>query len=373
MQMQGNEFIQRFKQYCPEWLAEEGDPVGLHIGTLNKKVDRIMMSLDVRPAVVEEAIAKKIDLLIVKHPPIFRPVSRLTTDDVQTKMYADLIKHDIAVYAAHTNMDIIHNGLNDWFCEELDVFDTDYLIHTHTIKMKKIAVYVPQNDAKKMRNALAEAGAGEQGNYTATSFTVNGTGRFTPNGEANPTIGSLNRPEQVQESKVEMIFPETKQAAVVAAMLAAHPYEEPAYDIYPLDNLAENYGIGRVGELKEAMTTEEFIVKVKKTFDLEGLRVVYPHIVKENIKRVAICGGSGEKFYREALAANADVYITGDVYYHTAHDMQETGMLVIDPGHYIESLCKEKMVTLFNQWKNEEGWNVDFFVSETSTNPFSFK
>lgn len=371
--MQGSEFIQRFKQYCPEWLAEEGDPVGLHIGTLNKEVNRIMMSLDVRPAVVEEAIAKKIDLLIVKHPPIFRPISRLTTDDIQTKMYADLIKHDIAVYAAHTNMDIISNGLNDWFCEALDVFDTDYLIHTHTVKMKKLAVYIPQENAKEMRKALAEAGAGEQGNYQATSFTLNGTGRFTPNAEANPTIGSANTPEQVQESKIEVLFPETIENQVVHAMLAAHPYEEPAYDVYTLDNLAENYGIGRVGDLTEAMPTEDFIAKVKKVFDLEGLRVVYPLTKKESIKRVAICGGSGEKFYRNALAAEADVYITGDVYYHTAHDMQETGMLVIDPGHYIESLCKEKMVAQFEQWKNEEDWNVDFFVSETSTNPFSFK
>lgn len=371
--MLGNEFIQRFNQYCPEWLAEEGDPVGLHIGTLNKEVKRIMMSLDVRPSVVEEAIEKNIDLLVVKHPPIYRPISRLTTDDVQTKMYADLIRHDIAVYAAHTNMDIIHNGLNDWFCELLGVYNTNYLVHTHTVKMKKLAVYIPQTEAKKMRQALADAGAGEQGDYQATSFTLNGTGRFTPTERANPTIGSANVPEQVQESKIEVIFPETKQSEVVAAMLAAHPYEEPAYDIYQLDNLSENFGIGRVGELREAVSTEKFIAKVKKTFDLEGLRVVYPHVIKKEIKRVAICGGSGEKFYRDALAAKADVYITGDVYYHTAHDMQETGMLVIDPGHYIESLCKEKMVALFEQWKNEEEWTVDFLVSETSTNPFSFK
>ena len=223
--MQGSEFIQRFKQYCPEWLAEDGDPVGLHIGTLNKNVDRIMMSLDVRPAVVEEAIAKKVDLLIVKHPPIFRAITRLTTDDVQTKMYADLIKHDIAVYAAHTNMDIISNGLNDWFCEALEVFDTDYLVHTHTVKMKKLAVYIPQSDAKKMRQVLAEAGAGIQGNYHATSFTLNGTGRFTPNDDAQPTIGTANVPEQVQESKIEVIFPETRQTEIVAAMVKAHPYE----------------------------------------------------------------------------------------------------------------------------------------------------
>lgn len=371
--MQGIEFIQRFNDYCPEWLAEDGDPVGLHIGTLNKQVERIMMSLDVRPAVVAEAIEKKIDLLIVKHPPIFRPIDRLVTDDIQTNMYVELIKHDIAVYAAHTNMDIIDNGLNDWFCELLAVKDTSYLIPTHTVKMKKLAVYTPQTEAKKMREVLSTAGAGEQGNYHATSFTINGTGRFTPETAANPTIGSVNVPEQVQESKIEVIFPETKEKQIITAMLAAHPYEEPAYDVYTLDNLTQTYGIGRVGELEQALTTEEFIQKVKKTFDLSGLRVVYPYKEKETIKRVAICGGSGEKFYRNALAAEADVYITGDVYYHTAHDMQETGMLVIDPGHYIESLCKVKMVELFEQWKNEEGWSVDFFISETSTNPFSFK
>lgn len=371
--MKAFKFIERFNQYCPEWLAETGDPVGLHIGTLNKEIQRVMMSLDVRPAVVAEAIEKKIDLLIVKHPPIFRPVDRLTTDDFQTKMYADLLKNDIAVYAAHTNMDIIPNGLNDWFCELLEVENTTYLVESHSIPMKKLAVYVPMDHSKTMRAALADAGAGKQGNYKATSYTLSGTGRFTPVGEASPAIGKVNKPEQVQESKIEVIFPATIEEQVVAAMLAAHPYEEPAYDVYSLDNSPVKYGIGRVGNLANPLSTNEFIQKVKQTFELEGLRVVYPKQPKDSIQRVAICGGSAEKFYKDALRQQADVYITGDVYYHTAHDMQETGMLVLDPGHYIESLCKEKMVELFNQWKDEEDWDVSFFSSEVSTNPFSFK
>lgn len=371
--MLGTTFIEKFNQYCPEWLAEESDPVGLHFGTLNKDVNKIMMSLDVRPAVVAEAIEKKIDLLIVKHPPIFRPVTRLTTNDPQTKMYAELLKHDIAVFAAHTNMDIIHNGLNDWFCELLEVQETKYLIHTHTVKQKKLAVYVPLENAETMRQALAAAGAGQQGNYQGTSYSLEGLGRFTPIAGANPTIGTVNQPEEVLENKIEVIFPENIQEQVIAAMYQAHPYEEPAFDLYGLDNLAENYGIGRVGRLKKAISTEVFIEKVKAVFALEGLRVVYPKIAKEKIKTVAICGGSGEKFFPAAEKAQADVYITGDVSYHFAHDMQETGMLVIDPGHYIEALCKEKMIAIFNQWKNEEAWDVEFIISETSTNPFSFK
>lgn len=371
--MKANRFIERFTEYCPEWLVETGDPVGLHIGTLNKDIQRVMMSLDVRPAVVAEAIEKKIDLLIVKHPPIFRPIDRLTTDDFQTKMYADLLKNDIAVYAAHTNMDIVPNGLNDWFCELLGVENTTYLVESHSISMKKLAVYVPMDYSKMMRAALANAGAGKQGNYEATSYTLSGTGRFTPVGDANPTIGDLNQPEQVQESKIEVIFPATIEKKVVTAMLEAHPYEEPAYDVYQLDNSPIKYGIGRVGDLAKPLTTEEFIQHVKQAFNLEGLRVVYPNRAKDMIRRVAICGGSAEKFYKDALRQQADVYITGDVYYHTAHDMQETGMLVLDPGHYIEALCKEKMVELFNQWKDEEDWDVSFFISEVSTNPFSFK
>ncbi|MGM0124139.1 YbgI/family dinuclear metal center protein [Enterococcus sp. AZ194] len=375
--LMGTEFIQQFEAYCPQWLAEEGDPVGLHIGTLNKPIKRVMMTLDVRPEVVAEAIEKKIDLLIAKHPPIFRPVSRLTTDTPQQKMYADLLAHNIAVYAAHTNMDIIEDGLNDWFCEALEVVSDSYLTKTHEIPFKKLAVYVPVESAKQMREALANAGAGEQGNYRETSFSSIGTGRFTPVDDAKPTIGQINQAEQVQEAKIEVIFPEPLKETLLQAMFAAHPYEEPTYDLISLDNTPTSYGIGRVGNLKEALSLEAFLDKIKKTFDLEGLRVVIPNQIVDtqsmSVKRVAICGGSGEKFYVDALKHQADVYITGDIYYHTAHDMQTAGLIAIDPGHYIESLCKEKMVEKFNQWKLEKNWPVDFIISETSTNPFSFK
>ncbi|KAF1298679.1 Nif3-like dinuclear metal center hexameric protein [Enterococcus sp. JM4C] len=369
----GNEFIQRFETYCPLWLAEEGDPVGLHIGTLNKPIERVMMTLDVRPEVVSEAIEKKIDLLIAKHPPIFRPVSRLTTDDPQQKMYADLLANNVAVYAAHTNMDIIENGLNDWFCEALDLQVEDYLTKTHEIPYEKLAVYVPVEAAQQMREALADAGAGEQGNYQHTSFSTIGTGRFTPIGSANPVIGELNRPEQVQEAKIEVIFPKPLEKAVLKVMHEAHPYEEPAYDLFSLNNPPKTYGLGRVGTLTDTLPLPEFIAKVKETFHLDGLRIVEPAEKLSTVKRVAICGGSGEKFYKDAINKKADVYITGDIYYHTAHDMQAAGITAIDPGHYIESLCKEKMVEQFNQWKRENNWEVDFLISETSTQPFAFK
>jgi dinuclear metal center YbgI/SA1388 family protein len=209
-----------------------------------------------------------VDLLIAKHPPIFRAPKRLTTDDPQTKMYADLLKANITVYAAHTNMDIIENGLNDWFSELLGITDTTYLTPTSVYQGKQ-------------------------------------------------------------------------------------------------------FGIGRVGTLENPLPFTEFAEYVKAKFSLDGLRIVSDEPNKI-VKRVAICGGSGEKFYPDAIKAEADVYITGDIYYHTAHDMLSNGLSAIDPGHNIEKLCIPRLTSLLNSWKNEEDWDIVVIGSTTDTNPFKF-
>ena len=372
MSIKGYEFIQRLESYCPLYLAEKGDPVGLHIGTLNKPINKVMMTLDVRPAVVQEAIEKKVDLIIAKHPPIFRPIKRLTTDDFQTKMYADLIKHDIAVYAAHTNMDIVSPGLNDWFLEKLEVESDDFVTKTHSFDYKKLVIFTPRSHSGLIREALAKIGVGQIGpDYSDCSFTSTGTGRFKPINEAKPFIGTKNEVESVEEDRIEFIFSSLIESSVIETIKTIHPYEEPAFDIFTIDNMTDDYGLGRVGNLKEPMSLMDFTHKVKQIFNLDGLRLVTDTKDKQ-VRRVAICGGSGEKFYKDALKKNADVYITGDVYFHTAHDMIEEKLTVIDPGHYIEELCKVKFVELFNEWKKENNWDVSFIVSETSTNPFEF-
>lgn len=371
MIISGKQLIQRFDAYCPQWLAEKGDPVGLAIGTLDKEVQRVLITLDVRPEVVQEAIDKKIDLIIAKHPPIFRPVTRLTTDDPQTKMYADLLKNDIAVFAAHTNLDIMKDGLNDWLCAALDIKETTYLRETHVINYKQLSVYVPVEQAQAMRDALSNAGAGQQGNYQKTSYTLIGKGRFTPVASAKPAIGLLNQETTVQEAKIEVIFPETLQEAVLAAMYAVHPYEEPAFSIHTIENQQQRFGIGRVGMLEAPLPLEEFVGIVKATFGLDGLRLITAN-QQAMIQRVAICGGSGEKFFMDAKRMQADVYITGDVYYHTGHDMLANHLPVIDAGHYIEQLCKSKLVQQLNEWKKNEDWEIMFMESKVNTNPFTF-
>ena len=262
--MKASEVIKRYEAYCPQEFSMEGDSRGLQIGTLDKEIKKIMVALDIREETVAEAIEKGIDLIIVKHAPIFRPIKDLVASRPQNQIYINLIKHDIAVYVSHTNIDIVENGLNDWFCHMLGIEDTSY----------------------------------------------------------------------IQETGPER-------------------------------------GIGRIGNIK-SQTFEDLATRVKEVFALDSLRMVYykDSDLRKQISRVAICGGSGQSFYSDAIEKGADVYITGDIYYHTAQDMLSDGLLALDPGHYIEILFVEKIAELLNQWKEENAWSLDIIASQSSTNPF---
>src|SRR5690625_4349478 len=334
----GKEFIQHFEDFAPKALAEDGDPIGVAVGTLDKPIKKILVTLDVRPEVVQEAIEEKVDLIFSHHPPIFRPLKNLQTDHPQNKMYADLLKHDITVYSAHTNLDAAEGGMNDWLAEELGLKNTNILTVTKTETYKKITVFVPVESEQEVTRAMHQADAGEVGDYKYVSYLSKGEGRFTPQSGSNPTIGELGKKEIVAEVKVEMMLPENKGAEVIHALKKAHPYEEPVFDLYTLEQDKKEYGYGRVGELAQTKTLKEYIKEVAEVFGVEGLRYV-TYNPEKKIKTVAIMGGSGEKYYREAILKGADVFITGDLNYHTGHDMLAEGLSAIDPGHHIESVC----------------------------------
>ena len=370
--MKATDFIARFEQFCPPELVMPDDPVGLQIGSLDKDVQKILVSLDVRPEVVAEAIEKKIDLIIVKHPPIFRKIGSITDTSPQTQMYIDLIKHDVAVYCAHTNMDIIHNGLNDWFCEALGLDVVDYMEQTHTFYALKMQIYLPAESVTAFREALKKSGIGTIGDYTGCSFAGQGSGYFTPTDLAHPFVGSLGKEEATPEVKLEFNFWPEQTADVLKIIRDVHPYEEPVYDYFTDLSCPKTFGIGRMANLKEVMTLTDFTALVKKTFDLDGVRLI-SHEPNKLVKKIAICGGSAAKFYPSALKKNADCYITGDVDYHTGHDMIADGLSVIDAGHTIEKLCIPKLSALFETWKAENNWEVDIVPSEVNTNPFTYK
>jgi dinuclear metal center YbgI/SA1388 family protein len=365
----GHEVIQVFESFSPKGLAMEGDKVGLQIGNLNRKVQNVMIALDVLDEVVDEAIAKNVQLIIAHHPPIFRPLQRITADDPAGRLIEKLIKHDIAVYAAHTNLDVAKGGVNDLLADALGLEETEVLFPTFETKLKKLVVFVPSEHEERVREAIGRAGGGAIGDYECCSFSSNGTGRFLPKEQANPFIGTVGQLEVVEEIKVEAIYQEQLEKKILSAMLKAHPYEEVAYDIIRLENKGEQLGLGRVGKVAET-TLQGFAGIVKEALDVQTVRVVGNLDTK--IKKVAVLGGDGNKYFPHAIFKGADVYVTGDFYYHTAHDAAALGLNIIDPGHNVEKVMKKGVAKKLTQLFNEKGFEVNVFPSEIHTDPFQF-
>ncbi|MBY0145706.1 Nif3-like dinuclear metal center hexameric protein [Neobacillus niacini] len=365
----GHEIIQLFEQFSPKGLAMEDDKIGLQIGRLNKKIDKIMIALDVLEEVIDEAIEKNVQLIIAHHPPIFRPLKNVITDTVQGRMIEKLIKHDIAVYAAHTNLDVAKGGVNDLLAEALGLENPEVLVPTFEEKLKKIVVFTPLSHADEIRRVLGNAGAGFIGNYSHCSFSADGTGRFMPGENTNPYIGSQGQLESVEEVRIETIVPVKLLKRVVTAMLKAHPYEEVAYDVYPVENKGEVLGLGRIGTVQE-MSLGEFAERVKEALQVDKVRVVGD--LSSRVKKVAVLGGDGNKYFKHAKFKGADVYITGDIYYHTAHDAMMEGLNMIDPGHNVEKVMKKGLTATLSKMCEETGYEVEIFPSEVNTDPFTF-
>lgn len=366
----GQHFIQLFEQFSPKRYALEGDRIGLQVGTLNKPIKKLMIALDVLPEVVEEAIDHQVDLIIAHHPIIYRPLTHIHVDEPQGKLIQKLIEHRIAVYVAHTNLDVAQGGVNDLLAQALQLEDCEVLVPTSTIELKKLAVFVPEEAASQVKQALGDAGAGFIGNYSHCSFSSKGTGSFRPTANSNPYIGKHGKQEFVDEVKIEVIYTEDIEKRVLQAMLKAHPYEEVAYDLYALANKGEQLGLGRIGYLQKEIPFKQLVDEVKKAFSLEGVRVVGP--LERNVRKVAILGGDGNKYVPHVLQKGADVYITGDVYYHVAHDAQMSGLNIIDPGHNIEKVVKKGIKTYLEQVFQKHQFHTEVLTSKVNTDPFTF-
>lgn len=366
----GQALIQAFERRVPKSLAVEGDKIGLQIGTLNKPVKHVMIALDVLEEVVDEAIENEIDLIIAHHPILFRPLNKIETDSAHGRIVAKCIKHDITVYAAHTNLDVAQGGVNDLMADALGLGETEVLVPTIEHELKKVVVFTPQDDAESLRKALGDAGAGYIGNYSHCTFNSPGTGTFMPREGTNPYIGAQGRLEKVDEVKMETIIPANMQNQVISAMKKAHPYEEVAYDIYPLDNQGEVLGLGRIGYLNTEMTLQQFTGHIKDVFEVDGLRVVGK--LDEKIRKVALLGGDGNKYMNAARFKGADVFVTGDVYYHTAHDAMMEGLNIVDPGHNVEKIMKEGVRVFLSAFLEEKQYDTTIMASGIHTDPFQF-
>lgn len=349
------------EKHFPLSLAEEWDNSGLQVGSLNQTVSRIAVAVELDHKVLTEAQQAQADLIITHHPLIFKPLKRVAVDSPAGRLISQLIKSDISLYAAHTNLDSGERGLNQLLAERLGFTDIQPLrlrSASHGEELFKIVVFVPEADLERVRTAMTQAGAGFIGRYSECTFTSRGAGTFLPQEGTHPYIGRPGFREEVDEYRLETICPGSILKAVVAEMLKAHPYEEVAYDIYRLENEGKTFSPGRRGSLKEPVTLRELAELVRSKMQLSTIRVVGD--VDKRVQRVAVVSGSGASFINELAGQNIDVLITGDLKYHEARDAAAVGMAVIDATH---QATEEWIITHLSQWLQAEcaqaQWEVD--------------
>ncbi|MEK3788230.1 MULTISPECIES: Nif3-like dinuclear metal center hexameric protein [Paenibacillus] len=366
----GQTVIGLVEQLAPKYLAVPDDRIGLQLGSLQKEIKRVLVALDVNDEVVEEAIRVQADLIVAHHAIIFRPLKSLNTDQPVGKLYEKLIKHDIAVYITHTNLDAAEGGINDWMAEAVGIESSSALEATYTEQLYKLVVFVPKTHHQQVLDAVLNAGAGHIGKYSHCSFNVEGTGTFLPGEGTSPVIGQVGRVEKVDEVRVETIVPAQARSKVLQAMIKAHPYEEVAYDLYHVELQGKAFGLGRVGKLKQSMTLREYVDVVKQGLDVNQVRVVGD--LDRTIKKAAVLGGSGSRYVGKAQFKGADVIVTGDIDYHTAHDALMAGMTIIDPGHNTEKIMKSKLAEWLGEKLSGQRYETEVLASEINTEPFVF-
>ena len=328
--MQINEIIAALEQLAPPALQEDYDNAGLITGNRNWNCTGIIVSLDATGDVVKEAIEKNCNLIVAHHPIVFRGLKKITGKNYVEQTIISAIKNDIAIYAIHTNLDNVLHGVNGKIADLLGLIDREILAPKSGL-LQKLAVFVPLDHKEKLLGALFAAGAGNIGNYSECSFGTEGSGTYKAGETANPFVGEKGKRHTEHESRVEVIFPAWLQSRVVKAMVANHPYEEVAYDIYPLANAYQQTGSGLVGDLPQPVPEEELLAKLGHIFKIPVIK----HTVLKGkpVKKVALCGGAGSFLTGAAIAAGADIYITGDVKYHEFFDA-DNRLVLADIGHY---------------------------------------
>ncbi|QQK75840.1 Nif3-like dinuclear metal center hexameric protein [Salicibibacter cibarius] len=362
--------VSLLEKWSPQHLAMEGDPVGLMLGTLDKPVKNVLVTLDVTEAVVAEAVEQDADLIISHHPLLFMPLREVDTSTPKGRVIQQCLQHDITVYAAHTNLDIAPGGVNDWLADEMGIKETKIVVPTKKDHLYKLVAFVPEEDADQVRRALGDAGAGHIGDYSHCTFNSEGTGTFIPGDETDPHIGNRGESTYVAEKKIETVVPDSIRAHVLDVLSRVHPYEEPAYDLYPLELESEFFGLGRIGTLASSMKLDTFASSLKEVFNVEGLRVVGD--LGQNVQTIAVIGGDGSKYWPQALAAGADVLVTGDVKFHTAQDAEAAGLALVDPGHHIESIMKQALAARLGKDTQASGYQLKITASAVDTEPFTF-
>ena len=359
------QIINVLETFAPLDFQEDYDNCGLVYGNPSKNIEKTIVALDLTQEVMEEAILVEAGLIIVHHPPIFKGMKRFSQDDPTSTLLMQAIRLDIAIYACHTNLDNVLNGVNGEIASRLGLQNTRVLqpkVGTH----QKLVTFVPLEYLDKVRGALFLVGAGNIGNYSDCSFSALGTGTFKALENAQPFVGELGKLHEEKEFRLELMIPIHLSQKIIAALKKNHPYETVAYDILPLNNVFDEIGAGLLGELPLEIEEMDFLLKIKNIFHTGVIK--HNSIRGKPIKKVALCGGSGKSLITNALKEKSDIFITSDLGYHDFF-IPGKRMLLADIGHFeSEQFTSDRLLTILK----EKFPNFAVLKSGVNTNPVNY-
>ena len=363
--MKIKEILTILEEIAPLAYAEDFDNVGLLVGNQIDEATGVLVCHDALESVIDEAIAKKCNLVVCFHPIVFSGLKKITGKNYVERAVLKAIKNDIAIYAVHTALDNHKNGVNKIFCNALCLKNTKVLVPKQNFIQKLVTYTIPEN-VEKVRNALFDAGAGKIGNYEDCSFNSQGIGTYMGNENSNPEIGERFEFVEAQEIKIEVTYEKYLQSKILKALFSNHVYEEVAYEIYDLQNSHQNIGLGMIGELENPMSEIDFLEFVKDKMQCGGIR--HSQLLGKQVKKIAVLGGSGSFAIKNAIQANVDVFLTSDLKYHNFYE-SENQIVLADIGHFESERYTKNYIVDFLK---EKITNFAIVLSEENTNPVKY-
>lgn len=363
--MKVSDILHTLNQWAPLVYQESYDNAGLLVGEANTEVKGILICLDITEQIIEEAQKSACNLIISHHPIIFGGMKRLTGHSPEERIVMQALRQGICLMAMHTNLDNMHTGVSAKIAELIGLEQTRILQPMGNI-LRKLSVFVPTSHIAQVQQAVFAAGAGHIGAYDCCGFNSTGQGSFRPLQGANPFLGTIGNMETVEETRFETIYPKHVEKQVLSALFKAHPYEEVAYDIYPLENPHQQIGAGMWGYLPQPMPEKDFLQLLKDTFKVGAIK--HTPFRNKPIHKVAFCGGSGAFLINKALSLQTDIYFTGDIKYHDFFKANKHSMLA-DIGHYESEQFTKQLIGHFLQAAYPE---APITISDLDTNPISW-
>ena len=363
--MEVKQIISYIEDFAPLSLQDSYDNAGLLIGNANQDVTTTLITIDVTEDIIDEAINLNCNFIIAHHPVIFNGLKKITGSNYTERIIQKAIKNDIAIYAVHTNIDNVVNGVNGEICNRLGLKNCR-ILQTKPDMLRKLVTFVPEDNIDNVRQAIFNAGAGHIGNYDCCSYNVNGYGTFRAGDKANRFVGEIGKVHTENEIRFETVFPKNLTSKIVQALISSHPYEEVAYDIYPLENKYNKAGAGMIGELEKEVDEIVFLKKIKEVFRSKCLK--HTKLSGKPIVKVAVCGGSGSFLLSNAIKQNADIFISSDFKYHQFFDADKK-IIIADIGHFeseqfTKDLIYDLLIKKFPKFA--------LHLSKVNTNPINY-